>query len=218
MTKRGTKRPPLTRSEVMARVRGKNTSPEIAVRKALWAAGLRYRLHRKLPGTPDLAFVGVRVAVFVDGCFWHGCPQHYSSPSTRPEFWAAKLRRNVLRDQRVDAELADQRWTALRFWEHDIKQVGEIVRRIERVVRPEVAAAEALELREPTIQYQAPPPTGPWYGCSCGGRDVRVIEVSGPGGLSPRSKRPIERATLLCRECGRERTAQVRFSGGPSHV
>jgi DNA mismatch endonuclease (patch repair protein) len=104
----------------MARVRSRNTAPEELLRRALWALGLRYRLRPDLPGTPDLAFPGVRLAVFVDGCFWHGCPSHYTAPVKNGAFWQAKLDRNMARDRRVDEELAARGWRSLRLWEHDV--------------------------------------------------------------------------------------------------
>src|ERR1043166_2278956 len=94
----------LTKSEQMARVRNKNTAPETMLRKALWSHGLRYRLRPKLPGTPDLAFPGAKVAVFVDGCFWHGCQVHYTKPVRNAEFWNKKLEVNLARDRRADEE------------------------------------------------------------------------------------------------------------------
>lgn len=110
----------LTKSEQMARVRNENTEPELILRKALWAEGFRYRVHPDLPGTPDLAFLGPRVAVFVDGCFWHGCPEHYTVPETNEEFWRQKLERNQSRDAQVDAELNEMGWTVVRVWEHRV--------------------------------------------------------------------------------------------------
>lgn len=113
---------PDARSRLMGRVRRRNTTPELRLRKALWSAGLRYRLktHIRLPGTPDIVFPGAKVAVFVDGCFWHGCPLHGSMPKTRPEFWARKIARNRERDAEVDTALKGSGWIVLRFWEHDI--------------------------------------------------------------------------------------------------
>lgn len=112
---------PLNKSEQMARVRSCNTKPEETLRKALWARGARYRIHARLPGTPDLAFPGVRVAVFVDGCFWHGCPEHYSRPVTNRSFWVAKLDRNLARDRKVDEALRSLGWRVVRIWEHEIR-------------------------------------------------------------------------------------------------
>ena len=219
----------------MARIRGKHTRPELLLRKALWAAGLRYRLHRKLPGTPDLAFVGARVAVFVDGCFWHGCPQHYSFPATRSEFWADKLRRNVERDARVGDELAALGWTVLRFWEHSLRTKAPAAADLATAVAADLATAVAtvreavvgapappLHVAEAVTAYAAPPllPT-PWYACGrnagngCGSEDVQVLAVSNPGGLSPRAKRPIERATLRCRACRLQWESDVGFTLTP---
>lgn len=84
--------------------------------------GARYRLRADLPGKPDLVFSGKRVAVFVDGCFWHGCPIHGGIPATNREFWEKKLGDNVARDRRIDAELSGMGWRVLRVWTHEIKQ------------------------------------------------------------------------------------------------
>lgn len=112
--------PPLTRSEVMSRVRSKNTKPELAVRKALWAAGFRYRLYnKKVPGNPDLLFGGKRIAVFVHGCFWHcheNCPR-CRIPKSRIDWWTAKLRRNQQRDVDVRAQLESAGWRVFVIWE-----------------------------------------------------------------------------------------------------
>ncbi|MEE3626408.1 very short patch repair endonuclease [Nitrospirillum sp. BR 11752] len=114
------KRPPLTRSQVMSRVRGKDTKPEMAVRRALWAAGYRYRLHAKdLPGRPDIVFRSRKIAIFVHGCFWHGhegCPGH-RIPKSRSEWWAAKIARNKARDAEVRGELEGMGWTVMVVWE-----------------------------------------------------------------------------------------------------
>jgi DNA mismatch endonuclease (patch repair protein) len=120
----------------MARVRSRNTDPEIKLRKALWSIGLRYRLASKLPGSPDIVFVRARVAVFVDGCFWHGCPTHYRAPKTNQDFWSRKLERNQNRDARVNTELAALGWHVVRVWEHEVhEKLEEVVSDIERVVR-----------------------------------------------------------------------------------
>jgi DNA mismatch endonuclease (patch repair protein) len=106
----------------MSRIQGKHTKPELALRKALWTAGLRYRLHGRLPGRPDIVFPRSRVAVFIDGCFWHGCPKHAVEPKTNNSFWAKKLSGNVDRDKRNNESLAAMGWRAIRVWEHDIKE------------------------------------------------------------------------------------------------
>ncbi|MDW3681601.1 very short patch repair endonuclease [Cupriavidus sp. CV2] len=121
--RRGPKAAPLTRSENMARIRGKDTKPELAVRRALWASGLRYRLHdKRLPGNPDLVFTGRRAVVFVHGCFWHcheGCSS-FRIPKTRTEWWTAKLARNKARDAKVYAELVAAGWRVIVIWECEL--------------------------------------------------------------------------------------------------
>ena len=128
---------------VMQANRSKNTKPELKVRAALRAAGLTgYRLHwKKAPGRPDICFPGRRVAIFVHGCFWHRCPHcSPSRPKTHPEFWEAKFRRNVERDQRALAELAEQGWTAITIWECELKR-DRVDETMERVIE-QVRAAE----------------------------------------------------------------------------
>jgi DNA mismatch endonuclease (patch repair protein) len=127
---------PEQRSRCMSRIKGKHTKPELALRQALWAAGLRYRLHGRLPGRPDIVFPRSRVAVFLDGCFWHGCPKHAVKPKTNSFFWAKKLAGNADRDKRINAALADMGWRAVRVWEHDVKEsLPRIVTRISRLVK-----------------------------------------------------------------------------------
>ncbi|MDP2788404.1 MAG: very short patch repair endonuclease [Pseudomonadota bacterium] len=125
--------PTPARSLLMGRVRHRGTAPELLLRQALWTAGLRYRLGSKphLPGSPDLVFPGAKIAVFVDGCFWHGCPLHGSHPKTREAFWAAKITRNQVRDLEVDAALATMGWSVVRLWEHEIKT--NLVECVERI-------------------------------------------------------------------------------------
>lgn len=115
----------------MSRIRGKNTKPEMEVRRELWHRGYRYRISLKLPGRPDIVFPRERVAVFLDGCFWHRCPVHFQAPSQNANWWCAKITRNVERDREVNATLKREGWTVLRFWEHEIKKsVSGVVRRI----------------------------------------------------------------------------------------
>lgn len=102
--------------------KGRDTGPERAIRSLVHAAGLRYRVSaRPLPGlhrTADLVFRPARVAVFVDGCFWHRCPTHFSMPKVNNEYWEPKIRRNVDRDRETDILLIESGWLPLRFWEH----------------------------------------------------------------------------------------------------
>jgi DNA mismatch endonuclease (patch repair protein) len=113
---------PQQRSTTMARVRGRDTGPEIALRRALWADGVRgWRCHPKsIPGRPDLAWVGRRVAVFVDGAFWHGHPEHYWGQSGK--FWDEKIARNRARDERVNHELTRAGWTVVRIWDFEVRK------------------------------------------------------------------------------------------------
>lgn len=129
----------LSRSEHMARVRGTDTSPERLLRSALWNNGLRYRLNYKVPaGRPDLVFPGPKVAVSVDGCFWHGCPEHYSRPRTNREFWAEKLAANTERDSRLTLRLESMGWTMLRIWEHEVfRDLEHVVCLVEKTIRGE---------------------------------------------------------------------------------
>ncbi|MFE5679188.1 very short patch repair endonuclease [Streptomyces erythrochromogenes] len=103
--------------------RSRDTSPERALRSLVHARGLRYRVAAKpLPKmrrTADLVFGPTKVAVFVDGCFWHGCPQHFVPPKTNPDYWREKIGGNVRRDRETDAKLAAEGWLVLRFWEHE---------------------------------------------------------------------------------------------------
>lgn len=133
--KRKRKAPPLTKSEQMARVRGVDTGPEMILRRALWHAGLRYRVRPNVLGRPDLAFIGCKVAVFVDGCFWHGCEVHYKAPATNVAFWSEKIARNKQRDRDVETELGMLGWTVLRYWEHEVEDdLASVVDRIRSAI------------------------------------------------------------------------------------
>lgn len=109
------------RSRCMSRIRGRDTKPELALRHALWNRGLRYRIGHGLTGKPDIVFVKARVAIFVDGCFWHGCPEHGVMPKTNAKFWQRKITRNIERDRHVTRELETGGWKVLRIWEHRVK-------------------------------------------------------------------------------------------------
>ena len=109
-----------TVSAVMKRVRTKNSKPEVLIRKVLHEMGLRYRLHRKdLPGRPDVVFGPAKVAVFVDGCFWHHCPEHGTLPKNNREWWAAKFKRTRERDREKDEQLKALGWLPVHVWEHE---------------------------------------------------------------------------------------------------
>ncbi|MFD9303074.1 very short patch repair endonuclease [Streptomyces sp. NPDC060048] len=121
----------------MSRQKSKNTGIEMTLRRALHASGLRYRVHRRpvmgVRREADLVFGPTRVAVFVDGCFWHGCPEHATWPRRNAEFWRVKIEGNRARDRDTDARLAEAGWLSLRVWEHE---------------RPEEAAARIAEVVE----------------------------------------------------------------------
>lgn len=114
------------RSAIMASVKGKNTSPEMAVRRAAHSLGFRFRLHCvNLPGRPDLVFPRLKKVVFVNGCFWHAhqCARGKRIPATNREYWVAKRRRNCLRDRRVLKGLNSLGWQVLTVWECEIASV-----------------------------------------------------------------------------------------------
>lgn len=103
--------------------KGRDTRPELALRRAVHALGLRYRVStRPLPQirrTADLVFTRAKVAVFMDGCFWHGCPEHHTKSATNADYWADKLKRNRDRDAETDRLLCEAGWTVIRVWEHE---------------------------------------------------------------------------------------------------
>jgi DNA mismatch endonuclease (patch repair protein) len=107
----------------MQAIRSRDTTPERLIRSLVHAQGLRYRVAaRPLPNlrrTADLVFRPAKVAVFIDGCYWHGCPEHYVSPKTNPGYWSDKVARNKARDRDTDEQLQAAGWTVLRFWEHE---------------------------------------------------------------------------------------------------
>ena len=107
----------------MAMQATRDTEPELLLRRVLHGRGLRYRLHRRpidgLRRTADIVFSGRRLAVFVDGCFWHGCPEHGSLPKNNRSWWEAKLSANTLRDRETDEALRAAGWGVLRIWEHE---------------------------------------------------------------------------------------------------
>jgi DNA mismatch endonuclease (patch repair protein) len=114
----------------MTRMPRRSTGPELAIRRELHRRGLRFRVdHAGLPGRPDIVFTRARLAVFVDGCYWHRCPQHGTLPRNNADWWLAKLDRNVARDRAEDAALAELGWTVAHVWEHE----------------PPIAAADRVE-------------------------------------------------------------------------
>lgn len=130
-----------TRSRMMAGIRGKNTKPEMVVRRALHAEGFRYRLHvASLPGRPDIVLPKHRAVVLVHGCFWHrheGC-RFATTPATRSEFWEEKFRQNVVRDRKSEQALRALGWRVATLWECDIRNLDdEALRRLLNWLRSE---------------------------------------------------------------------------------
>ena len=111
----------------MSQIKGRDTKPEILLRKTLWLLGARYRIRSKLTGKPDIVFPGSRIAVFVDGCQWHCCPRHWVRPKTNTDFWDSKFDTNRKRDKTVNKILSAEGWQVMRFWEHDVMRNAEQV-------------------------------------------------------------------------------------------
>ena len=113
---------PEQRHKTMAAIRGKNTKPEMIVRKGLWSRGFRYRLNSpRLPGHPDLVMKKYRTCIFVNGCFWHGHEGCCKMPNTNREFWVAKIKRNQERDVETQKRLAEMGWHCITIWECELK-------------------------------------------------------------------------------------------------
>ncbi len=141
--------PPDKRSAVMAKVKGRDTKPELVVRKLLWGLGARYRLHRRdLPGSPDVVLPGRRLVIFVHGCFWHGhdCARGARVPKNNRDYWTAKVGRNRARDTASLARLAELGWRAEVVWECELKD------------RPALEARLAGLLARPPAAVSGPAP------------------------------------------------------------
>lgn len=127
----------------MSRQRRRDTAPELALRRNLYARGLRYRVAWPIPGLPrrtvDIAFTRARLAVFVDGCFWHSCPEHATYPSVNGAWWAAKLVTNQRRDCTTTEHLEGAGWTVVRVWEHE--DPDRAASRIEGLIRTKLSAS-----------------------------------------------------------------------------
>lgn len=119
------------RSRIMSCIRSKDTRPEMTVRRILWERGLRYRVHsRTVLGTPDISNKRRRLAVFVDGCFWHGCPVCYVEPKSNTDFWRAKVRSNQQRRETVRAGLEAQGFRVIEIWEHEVDDTDAVVEKV----------------------------------------------------------------------------------------
>jgi DNA mismatch endonuclease, patch repair protein len=120
----------------MTRIKGKNTGPEVKLRKLLFANGIRgYRIYYEIPGKPDIVFVKKKIAIFIDGCYWHKCPVCFQEPETRKEFWMKKIHSNVERDKKINDKLQKEGWNVIRIWEHEIRKKPEkIVSEIQELI------------------------------------------------------------------------------------
>lgn len=140
-----------TRSRIMAGIKGKNTRPELALRRALHARGFRYRLHsKKVHGRPDLVLPKYRAVVFVHGCFWHrheGCP-YATTPATRTEYWQAKFEANVARDHAVQETLLSEGWRVATIWECALRKPAQVSVATERLSTWLLGEADTLDLGE----------------------------------------------------------------------
>ena len=125
------------RSKIMSSIHSKNTKPELTLRHLLWERKHRYRIHlTKLPGKPDITFVKDKVAVFLDGDFWHGYNWKNLKPKLKNKFWVNKIKNNVKRDKKITKELRFLGWKVIRIWEHELKYHSHnVIRRIENELK-----------------------------------------------------------------------------------
>jgi DNA mismatch endonuclease (patch repair protein) len=133
---------PEQRGAVMRAIHSRDTKPELTLRRALWHAGLRYRVHCPIAGaTPDICFLRQKVAIFVDGCFWHGCPRHYVPPSGNAVYWTRKIRRTQTRDARDTIRLQAAGFAVLRFWECEVwQEIDSVIELVKRTCREHVVS------------------------------------------------------------------------------
>lgn len=124
------------RSEIMAKVKNKDSKIEIVLRKALWAKGFRYRKNsNKHFGKPDIILPKRKTVIFVDSCFWHCCPKHYEFPATRQAFWRKKILGNRERDKKVNRHYKKINWDVIRVWEHEMKDLRNLRKIAEKIIR-----------------------------------------------------------------------------------
>lgn len=133
--------PPTSSSEWVTKSmkgnKGKNTKPELLLRSQLHRLGLRFRIHyKKVSGHPDIAFPSKKLAVFVDGCFWHRCPKCYKEPKTNTDFWRKKVQKNRDHAKIVESRLYEIKWCVIRVWEHNIKEdLDKVAMQIKQKIR-----------------------------------------------------------------------------------
>ena len=151
---------PEQRHRCMSAVKGKDTKPEMIVRKYLFSKGLRYRLHdKKLPGSPDIVLPKYKTAIFVNGCFWHGhegC-KNYRLPKSNEFYWEQKIRRNKARDVANEFVLKSQGWNVINVWECEIKNIKERLTNLERLYHEIIIKNPSSKKIEEQIQIAAEP-------------------------------------------------------------
>lgn len=172
----------MNRSALMQRIKSTgNKSTEMKFRSALSQAGVKgWSIQPEIKGHPDIAFMRERVAVFLDGCFWHGCDEHYKAPKTRRKQWIKKISANRARDARTVAEFVADGWKVFRIWEHDLENPGELRNLALRVAR----AADTPDTCESfTLPRRAPTPGLDIMACVPCGRMTghRTIDITGRG-------------------------------------
>lgn len=149
---------PEQRSRCMSAVKGKDTKPEMIVRKYLFSKGLRYRLHvRSMPGNPDIVLPKYKTVVFIDGCFWHGhedC-KYYKLPKSNIEFWASKITNNKNRDIQNKVKLKELGWRVIRVWECEIRRVQDRPQSLERLYKQIVRKSTGYDEKDIPIQIAA---------------------------------------------------------------
>jgi len=123
-----------TRSKIMQAIRSKHTKPEVLLRKALFAKGYRYRLHYGKEKI-DIALPGKKVAVFVDGCFWHMCPKHGHVPKSRKRYWVPKLKKNIQRAKEKDKRLKKAGWRVIHVWEHELEKLDRAIGKVVKFIK-----------------------------------------------------------------------------------
>lgn len=172
----------MNRSEIMQKIKSRdNKSTELRFRSALMRVGAKgYTIQPEMPGHPDLAFLAEKVAVFLDGCFWHGCEEHFSEPKTNRPQWVKKIRTNKERDARTVSALLQEGWKVFRIWEHDLKDPGDLKGFALRVAR---AADTADTCEAYTLPAKTPSPNLDLMACIPCGRMTghRTQDLTGFG-------------------------------------
>lgn len=156
----------MQRSRCMASIKGKNTKPEMTVRRFLFSKGLRYRVNnRKLPGTPDIVLRRYKTVIFIDGCFWHGhegC-KYYRPPKTNPDFWRQKIAMNIARDYANGVYLRLAGWRVIRIWECEVKTKATREARLEQLYQ-EITGKDGIQAACKAETSEAAEPLSPYGG------------------------------------------------------